>query len=181
MSKFPLGVLEKRVFAFIEPGDADVVQGAVFGEDVALTRVGGDLLASHVDPIVGAISGIGWLAVHVACNEVAASGIPPHWTMLLVLVPRSDDEDLLEHIMRDAARAAQEIGIYIVGGHTGYSGGLTRPLVAVTALGPAAGRPPLLCTGAQAGDQVLVTKGVALEGTAILAQDFTVRRRCLVL
>lgn len=63
MSKFPLAVLEKRVFAFIEPGEADVVQGAMIGEVGALTRVGGDLLASHVDPIVGAISEIGWLAV----------------------------------------------------------------------------------------------------------------------
>jgi hydrogenase expression/formation protein HypE len=84
-----------------------------------------------------------------------------------------DDEDLLEQIMRDAHRAAREVGASIIGGHTGYSSGLSRPLVAVTALGIASGRKLLRTAGAQIGDHVLVTKGIALEGTAILAHDFS--------
>ncbi len=172
MSKFSLDVLEERVFPYVRPADPDVVLGAAFGEDVALTRVGGDVLVSHVDPIVGAIGDIGWLAVHVACNDIATSGIPPRWLQLLVLVPGIDDVELLERIMQDASRAAEEVGASIVGGHTGYSAGLSRPLVAVTALGTASGREPVLTGGAQVGDRVLITKGIALEGTAILAQDF---------
>lgn len=172
MSKFSLDVLQKRVFPFTGADDPDVLLGAAFGEDVALTRVGDDVLISHVDPIVGAIGDIGWLAVHVACNDVATSGVPPRWALLLVLVPRLEDEELLEQIMRDASRAAKEIGVAIIGGHTGYSAGLSRPLVSVTALGTASGREPVRTGGARVGDRVLVTKGVALEGTAILAQDF---------
>jgi hydrogenase expression/formation protein HypE len=173
MSKFSLDVLEKRVFPFTVTKDPDVILGAVFGEDVALTRIGGDILVSHVDPIVGAISNIGWLAVHVACNDIATSGAPPRWILLLVLVPALEDEDLLEQIMRDADRAAKQFGASIIGGHTGYSSGLSRPLVAVTALGTASGRRLVRTAGAQIGDHVLVTKGIALEGTAILAQDFS--------
>lgn len=172
MSKFSLDVLQRRVFPFAKADDPDIVLGAAFGEDVALTRVGGDILVSHLDPIVGAIGNIGWLAVHVACNDVAASGVPPRWIQLLVLVPRAKDEELLEQIMRDAGRAAQKVGAAIIGGHTGYSASLARPLVAVTALGTASGRKPVLTSGAKVGDRVLVTKGIALEGTAILAQDF---------
>jgi hydrogenase expression/formation protein HypE len=172
MSKFSLDVLQERVFPFATSHDPDVILGAAFGEDVALTRVGGDILVSHVDPIVGAIGDIGWLAVHVACNDVAASGVKPRWIQLLVLVPRIQDEELLERIMRDASRAATEVGAAIIGGHSGYSAGLARPLVAVTALGTASSREPVLTGGAKVGDQVLVTKGIALEGTAILAQDF---------
>ena len=99
-------------------------------------------------------------------------GPPPRWILLLVLVPWLEDEELLEQIMRDASRAAGEIGATIVGGHTGYSAGLSRPLVSVTALGTASGRELVLTGGANVGDRVLVTKGIALEGTAILAQDF---------
>ena len=172
MSKFSLDVLERRVFPFAKVEDPDVILGSVFGEDVALTRVGGDILASHMDPIIGAVGNIGWLAVHVACNDVAASGIPPRWIQLLVLVPERNDEEILEQIMCDAGRAAQEVGAAIIGGHTGYSAGLSRPLVAVTAFGNASGREPVLTSGAKVGDRVLVTKGIALEGTAILAQDF---------
>jgi hydrogenase expression/formation protein HypE len=78
----------------------------------------------------------------------------------------------LEQIMRDANRAAEEVGASIIGGHTGYSAGLSRPLVAITALGKAEGRRPVLTGGAEVGDRVLITKGIAPEGTAILAQDF---------
>lgn len=172
MSKFSLDTLQKCVFPFVQANDPDLILGAAFGEDVALTRVGGDILVSHVDPIVGAVGEIGWLAVHVACNDIAASGIRPRWIQLLVLVPRPEDTALLEQIMRDASRAAQEIEVSIIGGHTGYSAGLSRPLVAVTALGTASGQEPVLTSGARIGDQILVTKGIALEGTAILAQDF---------
>lgn len=172
MSKFSLDVLQRYVFPYVVVKDPDVLLGASFGEDVALTRVGDDVLASHVDPIVGAIGDIGWLAVNVACNDIAASGVLPRWIQLLVLVPRMDDVALLESIMKDASRAASELGVSIIGGHTGYSAGLSRPLVAVTAMGTAAGRTLVYTGGAQVGDQVLITKGVALEGTAILAQDF---------
>lgn len=172
MSKFSLEVLKRRVFPFVETGDPDVILGATFGEDVALTRVGGDILISHVDPIVGAIDNVGWLAVHVACNDIATSGSPPRWILPLILVPKPNDEALLGRIMRDAERAAKEIDVSIIGGHSGYSSGLSRPLIAVTALGTASGRRVVRTSGAKIGDHVLITKGVAIEGTAILAQDF---------
>jgi hydrogenase maturation factor len=172
MSKFSLDVLERCVFPFTRTKDPDVLLGATFGEDVALTRVGDDILVSHVDPIVGAIGNIGWLAVHISCNDIATSGILPRWILVLVLVPRVEDEALLSDIMTDVGRAAAEIGVAVIGGHTGYSSGITRPLVSVTALGVASGREPVRTTGAQPGDHVLVTKGIALEGTGILAQDF---------
>lgn len=172
MSKFSLEVLEKCVYPFTGRTDPDVILGSAFGEDVALTRVGGDILVSHVDPIVGAIGNIGWLAVHISCNDIATSGIPPRWILVLVLLPDASDEALLASIMKDVDRAANEIGVFIIGGHTGYSSGISRPLVSVTALGTAQGRKPVRTKGAQPGDHVLVTKGLALEGTGILAVDF---------
>ena len=173
MSKFSLNVLERHVYPYVKTSHPDIILGAAFGEDVALTRIGGDILISHLDPIVGAIGNIGWLAVHVACNDIATSGVPPRWVLLLILVPSIDDENLLGRIMRDADRAVKDLGAYIIGGHTGYSSGLSRPLVAVTALGTASGRRMVKTSDARIGDHVLVTKGIALEGTAILAQDFS--------
>lgn len=172
MSKFSLDVLSRCVHPFIDNNDPDVVLGAVFGEDIALTRVNEGLLVSHLDPIVGAVKNIGSLAVHVACNDVATSGTPPRWVLLLVLVPHKEDEKLLSEIMSDIGRAANEIGVTIIGGHTGYSANLSRPLVAVTALGTIYDQQPVCTKGARVGDHIFVTKGIALEGTAILANDF---------
>ncbi len=172
MSKFSLEVLSQYVYPHFKSSDPDVILGSTFGEDVALTRVGSSLLASHLDPIVGAVENIGWLAVHVACNDIATSGAPPRWIQLLVLIPDKEDKALLSHIMSDVAKAAEEVGVSIIGGHTGYSANLSRPLVAVIALGTLSDQKPVLTQGAKPGDHVLVTKGIALEGSAILAFDF---------
>jgi hydrogenase expression/formation protein HypE len=174
MSKFSLEVLNRCVFPNFTSKDPDVILGATFGEDVALTRVGSDILVSHLDPIIGAINNIGWLAVHVACNDIATCGTPPRWIQVLVLIPHKEDEPLLKQIMSDVKRGADEIGVSIIGGHSGYSASLSRPLVAVTALGTLSGRDPVLTKGAEIGDHILITKGIALEGTAILANDFAI-------
>jgi hydrogenase expression/formation protein HypE len=179
MSKFSLDTVNRCVYPHFRCADDDVLLGAVFGEDVALTRVGDHILASHVDPIVGAVQDIGWLAVHVACNDIATCGATVRWILPLVLVPSKNDEDLLEKIMRDVARTADELNVTIIGGHTGYSANLSRPLVAVTALGILTDREPILTKGAQVGDHVLISKGIALEGTAILASDFAKTARQL--
>lgn len=174
MSKFPLEVLKRHVYPYTvgKHHDPAVILGSSFGEDVAVTQLGGDLLLSHVDPIVGAVKGIGWLAVHVACNDIAASGIRPRWIQLLVMVPSPRHVDHVEQIMSDAARASESLGVTIIVGHTGYSDGLQRPLVAVTALAPAEGRRVVTTGGAKPGDRVYVTRGIGLEGTGILASDF---------
>jgi len=79
MSKFSLDVLQSRVYPFAGAERDDVILGMRFGEDAALTRVDEAVLASHVDPIVGAIKDVGWLAMHVGCNDIATSGVPPQW------------------------------------------------------------------------------------------------------
>ncbi len=173
MSKFSLETLNQCVYPFISAHDPDVILGSAFGEDVALTRIQDGVLVSHLDPIVGAVNHIGELAVHIACNDIATSGAKPRWILALILVPDKNDETLLKQIMHDIGRTANAISVSVIGGHSGYSNNLSRPLVAVTALGTLPdGVKPILSRGAKAGDLVLVTKGIGLEGTAILASDF---------
>ncbi|MCF4152277.1 AIR synthase-related protein [Dethiosulfovibrio sp. F2B] len=174
MSKFSRSTMERSVYGPLsrQAGDPSVLLGSLFGEDIALVDTGSGLVASHVDPIVGASEGLGRLAVHVACNDIAAGGIRPRWAQLLVLVPDEGDEDILKDIMEDAVKAAQEISVTIVGGHSGYTSALSRPLAAVTAFGSAEPGRMVSTGGASEGDVVCVTRGVGLEGTAILAWDY---------
>ncbi len=182
MSKFSLEVLNTCVFPFVPTEDPDVVLGAAFGEDIALTRIHEGLLVSHVDPIIGAVNQIGWLAVHIACNDIATSGARPRWILVLTLIPDPQDHTLLKTITAEVGQAAKETGVTVIGGHSGYSTSLSRPLVAVTALGTLPeGQKPVLSSGAEPGDHILVTKGIGLEGTAILAGDFSETARNLEL
>lgn len=50
---------------------------ALFGSFLLLAVFrGGNIQVLHLDSIVVAIDNIGWLAVHVACNDIADTGIP---------------------------------------------------------------------------------------------------------
>jgi hydrogenase expression/formation protein HypE len=150
--------------------DASVIQGPADGEDAAAIAwpEGEGTLVVSSDPISLAASQVGRLGVHVACNDVAASGADPRWLTTVILLP--DEASPLEEITADIDAAAREVGASIVGGHSEYVDQLERPLVSLTAMGATNAFVPT--GGAEPGDRVLVTKAAGIEGTAILAADF---------
>ena len=169
--KLPASLLERLVLPRIGVRRREVVLGAAPGEDAAALDLEGELCVAASDPITGAGHDAGWLAVHVNCNDVAATGAEPVAVLLTILLPPGSSAAVLEEIMAGAQRAAREVGCQIAGGHTEVTPGLTQPLVIATALGrtPAARLMP--SGGARPGDVLLMTKWAGLEGTAILATD----------
>ncbi|WP_135828852.1 AIR synthase family protein [Halorussus halobius] len=149
--------------------DDDVLMGPEYGEDAAAMRVGDQLLVASSDPLSLARERLGTLAVHVACNDVAASGADPRWLTNVVFLP-DDDPETRDVLTRQMDEAAESLGVAIVGGHSEYTPALDRPMVSLTAMGLADEYVPT--GGAEPGDRVLLTKGAGIEGTAILATDF---------
>ncbi|MFC6717324.1 AIR synthase family protein [Natrialbaceae archaeon GCM10025810] len=166
-----------HVFGRTGAADETVRQGPAFGEDAAGIDVsgaeGGGTLVVSSDPISLAASQVGTLGVHVACNDVAASGADPRWLTVVILLPGDGGESSskpLEEITRDLDAAAGEVGASIVGGHSEYVDALERPLLSLTAMGRTERFVPT--SGAEPGDRVVLTKAAGIEGTAILAADF---------
>lgn len=155
------------VFARTGVADEDVVMGPAYGEDTAAIRIGEELLVVNTDPVSLAAERIGEIGVHVACNDVAASGGEPRWLTAAIFLP---DEAVLDPVVAQLDSAAREAGVAIVGGHTEYAPERDRPLVTLTCLGLADEYVPT--GGARPGDTVILTKGAGIEGTAILATDF---------
>jgi hydrogenase expression/formation protein HypE len=173
MGKIPRSLLRKYVLPRTGAERDDVIVGPHEGVDVAVMSAGGDTaIVAHSDPIVGALRRIGWLAVNIACNDVATSGVRPRWVLPTILLPEEWDEEMLDEITRDIDDASRELGVAVVGGHTGYAVGSSRPIVVVTAVGAGRRDDVITSTGAKAGDSVYITKGAGIEGTAILASDF---------
>jgi len=173
MGKFPSRILKKYVFNRLGVRRSDVLVWPGEGIDVAVTSIDKDsVLVSHSDPIVGALKRIGWLAVNIACNDVATSGIAPTWILPTILLPENWSEDIIDEITKDIDIAAKKLNVSVIGGHTGYGGGLLRPIVVVTAMGVGRRDKYIVSSNAREGDIVYLTKGAGLEGTAILASDF---------
>ena len=149
----------------------DVVVHAQFGEDAAAVAFGDEVCVLSSDPITGAGANAGWYAVHVACNDIAAMGARPVGVLATLLFPEGASEDDVARIVRDIHRAAVELEIEVLGGHTEVAPGLTAPIVSMTSVGRARRDRLVTSGGARPGDTLILSKWAALEGTAILATD----------
>ncbi len=171
LGKPPLDVLE-RLFRKAEIHDPRVIVGPRVGEDAAVVDLGDRYLVAKVDPITFVAEEIGWYAVHINANDLAVRGARPCWFLMTLLLPEGhSDEKLLESIFDQVQDACQAIGATLVGGHTEVTQGLDRPILAGAMLGEVEKDRLVTTAGARPGDAVLLTKGIAIEGTSILARE----------
>ena len=170
IGKFPPALLEK-LLRKTGVTDPRVVLGPGVGEDAAVLDLGETLLVVKSDPITFATERIGWYAVQVNANDIACTGGVPRWFLATLLVPERFTEDQAEELFTQVLNACNDIGVALVGGHSEVTQGIDRPLVAGTMLGEVARDRLVRTGGAQEGDSIVVTKGIAIEGTALLALE----------
>jgi hydrogenase maturation factor len=68
-------------------------------------------------------------------------------------------------------KAAKQLNIAITGGHCEITPDIEHPIVTGTAVGVAENGKYVTSGGAKIGNQIILTKGTGIEGTAILASD----------
>ena len=142
------------------------------GEDCSIIGFGENCCVLSCDPITGSSSNIGWLAVHISCNDIAASGVEPIGILVTILAPGSTNEKDIYDLMKEINRAASEINVEILGGHTEITESVNKIIVTTTAIGKGAADKYITSAGAKPGDSIIVTKFAGLEGTSIIANDY---------
>lgn len=168
--KLPLTLLRKLVDK-VRIEDEQVVLGPSIGEDVAVIRLDKKLLVATTDPITMATDLVGWYAVQVNANDIATSGVKPRWFMATILLAEESTHEETEGICNQILQACDSLGISFIGGHTEITHGLKRPIVIGCMLAETEDHPIITTSGAKIGDDIVLTKGIAIEGTAILARE----------
>lgn len=170
IGKFPSSLLERLLQ---KPGvtDSRVLLGPKVGEDAAVIDLGETLLVAKSDPITFATDRIGWYTVQVNANDIACTGGTPRWFLATLLVPEAFTEDQAEELYTQVLDACTAIEVTLIGGHSEVTYGIDRPIVSGTMLGEVARDGLVKTGGAQDGDSIVVTKGIAIEGTALLARE----------
>ncbi|MYD49430.1 MAG: hydrogenase expression protein [Chloroflexi bacterium] len=164
--------LMRELLADLGADDQQVVVGPAVGEDCAVVDLGERLLVAKSDPVTFAAERVGWYAVQVNANDVACTGAAPRWFLPTVLMPASYTPDAARNLFSDIANACRDLGVAVIGGHTEVTTGIERPIIAGTMLGELRERSRLVSTaGARDGDSLILTTGLAIEGTAILASE----------
>jgi hydrogenase maturation factor len=145
--------------------------GPGIGEDAAVLSFGATSLIAKSDPVTFATDLIGWYAVHVNANDIAATGGTPKWFLPTVLLPEGEPESTARRIFSQLAEAAASIGVRLIGGHTEITVGLPRPIISGTMLGEAPPSEIVSTSGACPGDSLILTKGIAIEGLSLFARE----------
>ncbi len=175
-----IGKIDEAVFRSLIQGkfgrkDSTVLVPPMTGVDAGVIDLGGGkVLVVAEDPIFTMprlpLEMFGRFTVHIGASDVAVMGVRPRYmTYSLLLPPETGLEDV-RTIVDSIHRAARELGIAIVGGHTGFYPGFASPTIGgITVFAVARKGQYVTPAGARAGDDIILTKGPAIETAGLLA------------
>lgn len=166
--KLPHHLLEK-LLKIINTQDKEILLGPRVGEDSAVVRWRRNLLVATSDPITFASELLGWYTVMVNANDIVVIGAKPRYILVTLLLPPGCSPTLPFDIMQQVEEAAKTLSVKVIGGHTEVTPGLDRPIAVGTMLGETN---KVIYPSANEGDIIGLTKGIAIEGTALLAREF---------
>ncbi len=156
----------------IEQRDPRVLLGPGVGRDAAVIDIGGPrLLVAKSDPITFATGLIGAYAVYVNANDIACLGARPTWFLATILLPEGAPPDLAVAVFGQVLEACESLGVELIGGHTEFTHRLDRPIVVGALLGEVEREALVRPENALPGDVLILTKGIAIEGTSVLARE----------
>ena len=183
LGKIGGALLTETILGRLGAADPEVLAGPRAGVDIGVLRVApGVVMAVTTDPVF-VLPSLGWeqaawFAVHILASDAATSGLPLRAMSVDLNLPAELPDHDLATLWQAYAGACEELGIAVVSGHTGRYAGCAWPMVGgatCLALGPEDSYiTPMM---ARPGDRVVVTKGAAIEATALLAMSFPDRLR----
>ena len=151
--------------------DESVMVGPAIGEDAAVVRLGDKALVLTTDPITFATDLIGWYAVHISANDVAAMGAEPKWFMFTLIMDTGSTTAKVRKAFAQARQACKSLGVTLVGGHTETADGVEQPIAVGSMIGIADPDRVVRTSGAKPGDAIILAGYAAVEGTALLAHE----------
>jgi hydrogenase maturation factor len=175
IGKVPENILKRSVFKKLTVKRPEVLVHSGVGEDCSVLAAGEDAFVLSTDPITGTAKDIGKLAFHVTANDIASSGAELIGMMVTIIFPPDNSEEELKQIMSDMTELAEKYQVEILGGHTEVSAAVNQTLVSVTGVGKIKKDKVISTGGLRAGQELVVTKWIGLEGTSILAKEYEER------
>ncbi len=155
-----------------------ILVGPQHGVDVGVADLGNNqVMVTTTDPIFVVPpygwERSGWFAVHILASDAATSGIAPTYITMDLNLPLSITRQEFEELWSVMHRECDKIGMAIISGHTGRYEGCEYPMI---------GGATVICIGAkeryvtpnmaQVGDEIIITKGAAIEAAGLFAVTF---------
>jgi hydrogenase maturation factor len=150
--------------------DSRVVIPPMAGYDSGVHLIGDMWLVVSTDPCIGVpTEWFGWLLIHYTASDVALFGAKPQFCTVNLLGPPATKPSTFQKIMRQACKAAEDLNMAIVTGHTGTYEGLSTLVGVCTAYGQVEKDKLITPGNAKPGDIIICTKPLGLEIAVNLA------------
>jgi hydrogenase maturation factor/phosphoglycolate phosphatase-like HAD superfamily hydrolase len=177
--KLPNDLLREYLNQFVFDDPSIIINPGV-GEDTAAVNIASEeVLVLKSDPITFATDSIGQYAVLINANDIATSGAKPRWLLTTLLFPCGVTPYEIRNVINELKAFCRQWEITLCGGHTEITDAVKRPVVTGMMAGTVARHDLIDKRNMAPGDRVLLTKGVAVEGTAIIAREFGDRLKTL--
>lgn len=175
IGKIDLAAFEQFLLHRLGKPDDRLIVPPLTGVDAAVIRVNAEeVLIVAEDPIFPmpgkGYEDFGYYTVHIGASDVAVMGVKPQFLSYTLLMPPKTTDAEFRQIVDSIHTTALDLGMTIVGGHTGYYPAVTVPTIGgITVFSFAREGEYVTPKGARVGDAVIVTKGPAVETVGILA------------
>ena len=176
--------MERVIYNQLGARRGAVIVGPRFGVDNAVVRVGpGRVLVLTTDPL-SYIPSLGtrdsaWLSVNLIGSDLATSGFAPQYGVFDFNLPPRMTSAVFANYWKHFHDECKKVGLAIIGGHTGRYQGCDYTVIGGGVMYAIGGEERYLTSSmGQPGDDLILTKGAAIETTAVLARAFpkTVRK-----
>ncbi|MHB8567362.1 MAG: AIR synthase family protein, partial [Nitrososphaerales archaeon] len=175
--KVPRYFFEKIIYPKLGSPRPEVLVGPSSGVDTSVIRLSqNQVLIATTDPI-SLIPELGpsdsaWMSVNLLANDLATSSFKPQYLMLDFNLPPTMSHGVFEEYWNSLSEECSQLGIAIVGGHTGKFDGIDSTVIGSGVMFSTGSAHYLTASGAKVGDSVILTKGAAVSSTGILAKVF---------
>lgn len=144
--------------------DQRVLVSPMPGYDSGVHRIDNKYLVVSTDPCTGVPEKwFGWLLINYAASDVALFGAKPEFCSLNLLAPLGTRPEIVHQAMKQACKAADELDIAIVTGHTGMYNSMTKLVGICTTYGTVQLEKLLTPGNAKPGDTILCVKPLGME------------------
>lgn len=171
-------ILSNTVWRQTGSKSREVIVGPTFGIDVSVLRlVDNRVMVANVDPIslmpeLGPKDSAA-LSVQEVASDVATSSRPPRYALFDLNLPPQVSNQELEEYWKSISRTCSQLGISIIGGHTGRFEGCDYSIAGSATMWTMCNRDEYLTSAmARDRDDVILTKSAAYGATAVLTRAF---------
>lgn len=172
-------VLKRSILRQIKTKRNEVINGAGVGADCAVLALSGTevLLGCMQEGAVRlSVQEGGEFSVSIShllqkcANNLAAGGGEAVAAMITLLLPQNTEEVQIKKLMAEAETACAALSMQITGGQTRVSSQVNAPFAVVACQGKARKEAYRTVKDAKPGQDIVISKWIGLEGTAILAK-----------